>query len=160
MHEWFWRETFPLRPLSEMIETYHHSVGNNGVLELDFAIDDTGNVHPTHAAEYKVHGAAGGGRAGGQVADGRRWAQAWRSLESCFLLFLSSLVASLSCFFCCFCCCFCLLCAIRLCLVAAGYLCLCVCGVRSVCGYGTHRQIRDYYYNKAEEEKKSAELKS
>ena len=94
VHEWFWRETFPLRPLSEMIETYHHSVGNNGVLELDFAIDDTGNVHPTHAAEYKVHGAAGGGRAGGQVADGRRWAQAWRSLESCFLLFLHRRLAT------------------------------------------------------------------
>ena len=73
MHEWFWRETFPLRPLSEMIETYHHSVGNNGVLELDFAIDDTGNVHPTHAAEYKVHGAAGGWReGGGQMAGGWR----------------------------------------------------------------------------------------
>ena len=73
VHEWFWRETFPLRPLSEMIETYHHSVGNNGVLELDFAIDDTGNVHPTHAAEYKVHGAAGGWReGGGQMAGGWR----------------------------------------------------------------------------------------
>jgi hypothetical protein len=42
-----------------MIESYHHSVGNNGVLELDFAIDDTGNVHPNHAAEYKVRKKSG-----------------------------------------------------------------------------------------------------
>ena len=35
---------------------YHHSVGNNGVLELDFAIDRDGLVHPAHAEQYKQLG--------------------------------------------------------------------------------------------------------
>ena len=36
---------------------YHHSVGANGHLEIDFAIDRTGNVDPVHAAGYAAFGA-------------------------------------------------------------------------------------------------------
>lgn len=35
-----------------MIDIYHATVGANGLLELDFAVDRTGNVHPAHAARY------------------------------------------------------------------------------------------------------------
>lgn len=35
----------------------HNSVGSNGHLELDFAIDRTGNVAPDHAAAYRQFGA-------------------------------------------------------------------------------------------------------
>ena len=38
------------------MEVYHATVGNNAVLELDFAIDDTGNVQAEHAAAYKALG--------------------------------------------------------------------------------------------------------
>ena len=41
---WFYVEGTPLRPLSELITTYHNSVGMNTVMELDFAIDRTGQV--------------------------------------------------------------------------------------------------------------------
>eukprot|EP00045_Choanoeca_perplexa_P002682 m.25937 g.25937 ORF g.25937 m.25937 type:complete len:555 (+) comp11647_c0_seq1:3-1667(+) len=53
VHHWFWHQGYPIRQPSDMIDTYHHTVGNNCLLELDFAIDDTGNVAPTHAAAYK-----------------------------------------------------------------------------------------------------------
>lgn len=43
----------PLRPLDELIFTYHSTVGHNTVLELDFAIDRNGLVAPSHAALYK-----------------------------------------------------------------------------------------------------------
>ena len=45
-----------LRPLSEMIAVYHNSVGRNTVMELDFGIDRTGRVDPTHAALYATFG--------------------------------------------------------------------------------------------------------
>ena len=35
---------------------YHKSVGQNCVMELDFAIDRTGNIDPTHAARYQEFG--------------------------------------------------------------------------------------------------------
>lgn len=39
-----------------MIGVYHDTVGQNGVLELDFAIDRQGRVNATHAARYKQLG--------------------------------------------------------------------------------------------------------
>lgn len=53
---WFWEPNTPLRPLSELQSTYHRTVGANAVMELDFAIDRTGNVDPAHAALYKAFG--------------------------------------------------------------------------------------------------------
>jgi hypothetical protein len=40
-----------------MVMTYHATVGANTVMELDFAIDRTGNVAPSHAALYAAFGA-------------------------------------------------------------------------------------------------------
>eukprot|EP00056_Hartaetosiga_gracilis_P003668 m.65889 g.65889 ORF g.65889 m.65889 type:complete len:586 (-) comp11539_c6_seq2:510-2267(-) len=53
---WFWMPGVPIRPLSDMISVYHDTVGNNAVLELDFAIDRDGLVDPTHAQRYKELG--------------------------------------------------------------------------------------------------------
>ena len=53
---WFWEPSVPLRPLSEMIQVYHNSVGRNTVMELDFAIDRTGQLEPSHAALYAALG--------------------------------------------------------------------------------------------------------
>jgi hypothetical protein len=53
---WFFEPNAALRPLSEMISTYHATCGANTVMELDFAIDRTGNVDPAHAALYKAFG--------------------------------------------------------------------------------------------------------
>eukprot|EP01116_Phalansterium_solitarium_P016964 TRINITY_DN405_c0_g2_i2.p2 TRINITY_DN405_c0_g2~~TRINITY_DN405_c0_g2_i2.p2 ORF type:complete len:393 (-),score=132.08 TRINITY_DN405_c0_g2_i2:133-1311(-) len=53
---WFYFPGDPVRTLSELIQVYHSTVGNNGVLELDFAIDRTGNVHPDHARAYAGFG--------------------------------------------------------------------------------------------------------
>lgn len=53
---WFWEPNTPLRPLAEMQMTYHATCGANTVMELDFAIDRTGNVAPNHAALYEAFG--------------------------------------------------------------------------------------------------------
>jgi alpha-L-fucosidase len=53
---WFYEESSSLRTLAELIDVYHATVGMNGMLELDFAIDRSGLVHPTHAARYKELG--------------------------------------------------------------------------------------------------------
>ena len=37
-------------------QVYHHTVGQNAVLELDFAIDRNGQVDPAHATRYKEFG--------------------------------------------------------------------------------------------------------
>ena len=47
----------PVHPLSDLVGFYHRSVGANGHLEIDFAIDRTGNVDPIHAAAYAAFGA-------------------------------------------------------------------------------------------------------
>ena len=44
-------------PLSTLASWYHNSVGSNAHLELDFAIDRTGNIAPAHAAAYSQFGA-------------------------------------------------------------------------------------------------------
>lgn len=53
---WFWMAGYPLRPMSQLISVYHDTVGRGGVLELDFAIDRDGLVHPDHAQLYKQLG--------------------------------------------------------------------------------------------------------
>ena len=47
----------PVHSLADLAGFYHASVGANAHLELDFAIDRTGNVDPVHAARYREFGA-------------------------------------------------------------------------------------------------------
>eukprot|EP01084_Bolivina_argentea_P302503 522137_1 len=54
--DWFYVNSVGLKSLDTLITVYHDTVGNNGVLELDFAIDTTGNVHPNQAMAYKQFG--------------------------------------------------------------------------------------------------------
>ena len=54
---WFYTPGLALRPLGELIDVYHKSVGCNGKLELDFAISRTGQLDPRHVAAYAAFGA-------------------------------------------------------------------------------------------------------
>ena len=67
---WFFTPNSGLRSLDELANVYHHSVGANGHLEVDFAIDRTGNVAPDHAALYAQLGAWITGCYGAPVATG------------------------------------------------------------------------------------------
>jgi alpha-L-fucosidase len=49
---WFWMPHTPIKSLATLIDMYHDSVGANAVMELDFAIDRTGNIDPSHARRY------------------------------------------------------------------------------------------------------------
>lgn len=54
---WFYGgETFPLRPLTELIDVYHSTVGRNCKLVFDLAVDCNGTVDPRHAMLYKQFG--------------------------------------------------------------------------------------------------------
>jgi alpha-L-fucosidase len=54
---WFYGgEDFPIRPLYELIDTYHTSVGRNCKLVLDLAVNRDGIVDPKHASRYKEFG--------------------------------------------------------------------------------------------------------
>lgn len=53
---WFWGQGQALRPLAEMIDVYHQTVGRNCLLELDLAPDRAGLVPARHAARYKALG--------------------------------------------------------------------------------------------------------
>ena len=54
---WFYgNDTFPIRPLKELIDTYHTSVGRNCKLILDLAVNRDGIVDPRHAVRYKEFG--------------------------------------------------------------------------------------------------------
>jgi alpha-L-fucosidase len=54
---WFYGgESFPIRPLQELIDTYHTSVGRNCKLVLDLAVSRDGIVDPKHASRYKEFG--------------------------------------------------------------------------------------------------------
>ena len=54
--DWFYVSNVGIRNLQTLIQIYHATVGNNGVLEMDFAIDTTGNVHPNQATAYEQFG--------------------------------------------------------------------------------------------------------
>lgn len=51
-HGWFWSGP-TVRSLSDLKDVYHTTVGRNCVIELDFAIDRDGLVHPAHEARYR-----------------------------------------------------------------------------------------------------------
>ncbi|UNI23119.1 hypothetical protein JDV02_008957 [Purpureocillium takamizusanense] len=53
---WFWGVNQPLRPIKEMIDVYHKTVGRNCVLELDLAPDRSGLIPANQAARYKQLG--------------------------------------------------------------------------------------------------------
>lgn len=54
---WFYGgENFPIRPLHELIDAYHTSVGRNCKLVLDLAVSRDGVVDPKHASRYKEFG--------------------------------------------------------------------------------------------------------
>lgn len=54
---WFYTPGDSLHSLADLATFYHRSVGANGHLEIDFAIDRTGNVAPDHVAAYAAFGA-------------------------------------------------------------------------------------------------------
>ena len=54
--QWFFYPEYGIRELADLQNVYHQTVGSGGVLEMDFAIDRTGNVAPEHAARYKELG--------------------------------------------------------------------------------------------------------
>ena len=54
--KWFYTPNLPIRSLKSLIDVYHNTVGKNGVLELDFAINREGLVDANHAKRYKELG--------------------------------------------------------------------------------------------------------
>lgn len=54
---WFFTPDDGLHPIADLASFYHRSVGANGHLEIDFAIDRTGRIAPAHAATYAAFGA-------------------------------------------------------------------------------------------------------
>lgn len=53
---WFFTPGDAIHSLSDLAGFYHNSVGSNGHLEIDFAIDRTGGIDPIHAAGYRQFG--------------------------------------------------------------------------------------------------------
>ena len=54
---WFWTPpSSSVRSLEDLQSVYHQTVGSNGVIELDFAIDRDGMVHPDHEKVYRAFG--------------------------------------------------------------------------------------------------------
>eukprot|EP00042_Codosiga_hollandica_P045508 m.464191 g.464191 ORF g.464191 m.464191 type:complete len:460 (+) comp57045_c1_seq14:106-1485(+) len=54
--QWFYESGLAVNSLADLISVYHNTVGANSLLELDFAIDETGQVDPVHAAAYQGFG--------------------------------------------------------------------------------------------------------
>ena len=54
--EWFYVPNITIRSLETMMQIYHHTVGRNGVLELDVAVDTTGRIRSDHAQRYQEMG--------------------------------------------------------------------------------------------------------
>jgi alpha-L-fucosidase len=54
---WFFTPSASLHTVADLAVVYHHSVGANAHLELDFAVDRTGAIAPAHAALYASFGA-------------------------------------------------------------------------------------------------------
>ena len=80
---WFWTPpATAIRNLTTMIDVYHATVGKNGIMEIDFAIDRDGLVAAHHEAVYRklgawIRGCYGGAPAGGMVASRQINATAW-----------------------------------------------------------------------------------
>ncbi|KXG51082.1 Glycoside hydrolase, family 29 [Penicillium griseofulvum] len=53
---WFFGVDQPLRPIEEMIDVYHKTVGRNCMLELDLSPDRSGAIPKEHAALYEQLG--------------------------------------------------------------------------------------------------------
>jgi alpha-L-fucosidase len=53
---WFFEADEGIRNLEDLKEVYHKTVGNNGLLEMDLAINRDGIVEPSHAKRYKELG--------------------------------------------------------------------------------------------------------
>eukprot|EP00048_Salpingoeca_helianthica_P015607 m.227635 g.227635 ORF g.227635 m.227635 type:complete len:468 (+) comp17272_c0_seq1:38-1441(+) len=53
---WFYTPGDGIHSLSDLKTVYHKSVGANGHLEIDFAIDRTGGIDPAHAQRYREFG--------------------------------------------------------------------------------------------------------
>ena len=53
---WFFEPGCAVRDLATMINVYHQTVGRNGVLELDFAINRDGLVDDLHVERYSQFG--------------------------------------------------------------------------------------------------------
>ncbi|CAF1530112.1 unnamed protein product [Adineta ricciae] len=53
---WFWGINATLRPLSELIQVYHETVGRNCILMLDLTPDRAGIIPPEYARRYKELG--------------------------------------------------------------------------------------------------------
>jgi len=53
---WFYEKSSSIRTLAQLITVYHASIGMNGVIELDFAIDRDGLVEESQASRYKEFG--------------------------------------------------------------------------------------------------------
>ena len=49
---WFYDPQGTIRSLETMVQIYHKTVGRNGVLELDVAVDKTGRIRHDHAQRY------------------------------------------------------------------------------------------------------------
>ena len=53
---WFYVPEDAGKPMAQLIDMFHDTVGNNGVLEMDFAVDRTGNIAPHQARRYRAFG--------------------------------------------------------------------------------------------------------
>ena len=53
---WFHVTEADIRSLEVMVQIYHKTVGRNGVLELDIAVDKTGRIRYDHAVRYEQLG--------------------------------------------------------------------------------------------------------
>ena len=59
---WYYHpyEDHRVRPLSEMVDIYYHSIGRNGTLLLNFPVDQRGLIHEND--EQRVRELMGGGK--------------------------------------------------------------------------------------------------
>jgi len=53
---WFWAANYPLRPISELVDVFHETVGRNCMLMMDLAPNRDGLVDPRHMARYRQLG--------------------------------------------------------------------------------------------------------
>ena len=53
---WFFEKSEGIRELKDLNNAYHKTVGNNGALELDLAVNRNGIVETSHSVRYKELG--------------------------------------------------------------------------------------------------------